>query len=152
MTAQNKVILVGRHVSDLPSEIEVISQENILWSLNREEAVSQLRALSDKAQAENAKILLQNVPGVLASAMMWLASFGGGTMPIVGVGVIISVPGPRLAGVSKAFVTEFGPDADVVAQAASFANGRAKTAVVDNSVTVTVDPVSEFKFSHIEWF
>lgn len=73
------------------------------------------------------------------------------------VGVVISEPGERLAGVSKTFNVAH-PDADynnalpyIAQDAVLFANQRAKTVVEGNDLIVTVDPVTPFVYKGIEW-
>ena len=80
-------------------------------------------------------------------------------------GVIISVPGPRTAGVVTEYITA---ETSLLVKALKDANGRAKieivserraeydsesesAALINATVRLTVDPVTEFKFDHIEW-
>lgn len=152
-----RVVLVGRHVSDLPANIEVVATENILWATDFATCWQQVLDLLTRAQtAGAAKVLLQNVPGIL-SAVLIRAAYDEKNAPSR-FGVIISQPGPRLAGVSETFVFPFLADytgeriEQTAARAVTFANGRAKVSVGDNTLTVTVDPVAAFVFDHIEWF
>lgn len=67
-------------------------------------------------------------------------------------GVIISVPGERAAGIevrSHQFADEFG--AEEAARIVNAANGRVAAAQSGGVVSFTVDPVTPFVFSHIEW-
>jgi hypothetical protein len=139
-----KAILVGRHNAvDLP--FEIAEQRNIEWSIDRAMCVQQFKQLCEDALVKGWVIVLQNIPGILAAAMSDVYT----SVPI---GVMISVPGPRVAGVTKTFVTEFIPDALVVIDAVKFANGRAVVEHDDvTAVRVTVDPVAPYVFSHIEW-
>jgi hypothetical protein len=166
-----KAIIVGRHTSDLGSEaenFEIVGNENVMFSLVRSEAVQQLEQLFATAQSVGAEaILLQNVPAILAAALLDEQAKAGGQLPFR-IGLIISVPGPRQAGVSEQFLVwasqstnELGtPDVAAVEAAEAavrFANGRAKiersSEPVDGDwvLTITVDPVPQFQFSHIEW-
>lgn len=141
---KRRVILVGRHVSDLPERIEVVSQENILWATNFYEAQRQFQELMLRADKAQAGILFQNVPGILAAVLLR-------TPCDIQLGVIISIPGERQAGVSKSWQIA-AEDAAIVESAVTFANGRAKVEIDGATVTVTVDPVTPFVLSHVEWF
>lgn len=146
----NKVVLVGRHTpTGMPEDIVVSRQENILWSLNRDECRAQFDALAKSLEAGE-KILLQNVPGILSAVLVADARRGEER---VEVGVIISVPGERKAGVvmrSPQFADAHG--ADAAEALIKHVNARAKVERDNDTLTVTVDPVPEFIFSHIEWF
>lgn len=142
-----RVILVGRHTPvGMGQEIEVVAQENILWSLNAQECAKQWQNLVHQAQGKNAAILLQNIPGILGIVMLRLVDYG-----MVKIGVIISVPGERKANAKKRFGFGDGYDAVEARDAIKYANARAQVEFVGNDIEVTVDPVPEFVFSHIEW-
>jgi hypothetical protein len=149
-----KAIIVGRHTPDLGSQaenFEIVGNENIMFSLNRAEAVEQLEKLFATARGADAEvILLQNVPAILAAALLDEQSKAGGQLPFR-MGLIISVPGPRQAGVVRKFELFSAWVARRAAEAILFANGRAKTNIEGATLTVTVDPVAEFNFDHIEW-
>lgn len=170
--AKTKTLVVGRHGVDLGAEAEkyeVVANEAVTFALKREEVKSQVRDLEAKATAADAQvILLQNVPGVLASALVSYATSDEDFFRLSPVrwGIIISVPGERQAGVvtehefpvdpDAAMGFAFAQSAAMVAEAAvKAANGRAKTERIEigSKVTlrVTVDPVAAFLFSHIEW-
>lgn len=139
-----KVTLIGRHVSEPMPGVEIAEQVNVEWPLDLGECRAKLREVFSAAQAPN--LLLQNVPGILAAALFAERDIFAGR----GLGIIISVPGPRLAGVTKSWPVE-AEGAAVVEAAVAHANGRARVTVGDSTVTVTVDPVSPFRFDHIEW-
>jgi len=157
---KQNVVLVGRHMSVLPPEVRVISQENITWALTRQECQEQLGVLIAQAREIKCGILFQNIPGTLMCAIV---SQGTSTVPM---GVIISVPGPRSANIAKSWMLPAAVYADgsgkgadevreMIQEVVTHTNGRAKFAPsapgeVDG-FTVTVDPVTEFQFSHIEW-
>ena len=160
------VILVGRHASDLPAYVQVMKQENIQWSLNADECRQQLTALLDQAKKLQFGVLFQNIPGILMATMTRYLNGRQGQGYDIHVGIIISVPGPRLASVSKLWTMPASVYADgsglgademraIVQQVVAHANGRAKFETSGtgepDGFTVTVDPVSEFKFDHIEW-
>lgn len=163
------VFIVGRHTPDLgDSPVFIVGSAAPTFSLNRAEVARQLIEIEHAANAAGAKhILLQNVPAAVAGALI---AHLGRTMSQWG--VVVSVPGERQAGVSKTFKFEADPDGvdpwaraeqavKMVEQAVKFVNARATTVVAlpgrgygDNyisSITVTVDPVTPFVFSHIEW-
>lgn len=184
MSSKIKVILIGRHVSDLPANIEVIEQRNITWALDAQECGKQWSVLGSEAYNLGAALLLQNVPGVLAVSIARNERLAVEyeTTHNPKWGVIVSVPGPRSAGVelSKTFAIPSDSNADwfqpaggtfgfskfegmeKAEQLVRHANGRAKiekTVTLDEysegersaTLSVTVDPIAEFKFSHIEW-
>lgn len=154
------VFLVGRHTAVLPAEVQVVEQQNITWALTRQECQEQLGALIAQAREMKCGILFQNIPGTLMCAIV---SQGTVDVPM---GVIISVPGARAANVVKSWMLPAAVYADgsgkaadevreMIQEVVTHTNGRAKFAPsapgeVDG-FTVTVDPVTEFQFSHIEW-
>jgi len=163
---KTKVILIGRHLSDLPTDIEVIEQRNVTWALDAQECGKQWAMLGREAYDMEAALLLQNVPAVLAVAITRgerLAVEYETINPKWG--VIISVPGLRTAGVVTEYITA---EPSLLVKALKDANGRAKVEIVSErraeydsesesaalisaTVRLTVDPVTEFKFDHIEW-
>ncbi len=169
MTQQNKAILVGRHNPDLGSEtenFEIVGRENVMFSLKKAEAIAQLYELQSKAVSLGAKVILfQNTPAVMTAALLQMQRDEGNQLGFQ-YAVIVSVPGPREADVSRQFKVwaspnEFGGGDIAAVEAAEaavrFANGSAKLSrsvkPVDEDwiLTVTVDPVTKFVFSHIEW-
>ena len=67
-----KALIVGRHIPDLgDSKIEVVGQENIMFSLDRIETASQVRGLADSARKVGAEVvLLQNAPMIVVAALL----------------------------------------------------------------------------------
>jgi hypothetical protein len=166
-----RVYVIGRHTAaGLPQEYEVIGGEAVNFSLNRHDALSQYLEQKNKALAAGAEALvLQNVPGILAAALMLLVDGDWGlSSGKLRVGVIVSKPGPRLANVVNVFNFLSEEDARAAAKAVAFANARAKIQIEQSlipapegpdyadqqtgwNVKVTVDPVVAFEFDHIEW-
>lgn len=155
MSEKIRVVVVGRHAPDLgkdAEEFEIVKCENVTFSLKRDECRAQLLALVKDAGALDARVLLQNTPGVVTAALSDIIG--------IGIGVIISVPGPRQAGVTETFnagndymaglpASEIGAE---LIRAVAFANARAKCEKYgDCGIRVTVDPVPLFVYSHIEW-
>lgn len=151
-----RVVLVGRHTpKDLPAGVEVIEQQNVEFALSVGECTKQLHSLEERASLNNAAILFQNTPTILSVVLVrQMAEIASGApVPNIPKAVIISVPGPRLAGVEEVFTfNDLYSDAHDAQRAVLFANSRAKTHLDMGVLTVTVDPVSPFVFSHIEWF
>lgn len=155
-------LLIGRHTPDLGSEAEnwnIVGSENVMFSLKKAEAIAQLYELQNKAAALGATVILfQNTPTVVTSALLQMQRDEGNHLGFK-YAAIVSVPGPREADVEKSFEfsladIEGQPNGWVTAtaeQAAKFANGRARTSIEGNVLKVTVDPVTKFVFSHIEW-
>lgn len=141
------VILVGRHTGDLPENINIVEQKAITWSVNPLILGDQWRDLVNEAQAKNCRILLQNVPGVLAT--IFLSQEFDCPVPI---GVVISVAGERLAGVEEVWSYDFTRERDYAIQLAKTMNPRAKIEIIDHwSFKTTIDPVNPFVFNRIEW-
>lgn len=146
-----KVILIGRHApTGLPPDLEIVRQENISWPATAQECIADLLRLVEQARRDDMRILFQAVPGQLAAALCDLRDVVRGRA-----GIVVSVPGPRPAGVTLRYVVPASV-AGTLADAVRHANGRAvvtTTAADDGmtAVTVTVDPVAPFQFSHIEW-
>lgn len=145
-----KVLIVGRHTPDFggrASEFEVVGQENVMFPTDKTGCLAALKELETKAAALEAAVLLQNVPAVLACALIELVRSGVTTK----IGVIVSVPGPRQANLERTWEFASYPDAMATAAAITFANARAKTEVNGSTLKVVVDPVAQFVFSHVEW-
>lgn len=151
-----KVLVVGRHAPELPDEYQVVGQENFMFALDSERVRPQILLLVKKAKDTGAEaVLFQNTPGQVTAALIALAleKWGDFDTPL---GVIITVPGPREAGKQARYIT---PDPTALTDAVGFVNARAKIDL-DRSclygdgyqVTVTVDPIARFEFSHVEWF
>lgn len=147
----NRVILVGRHTSDLPASIEVVRQDNVMWSLDFDECAAQWRALYTEACEQNVRILLQNVPSILAAV---LVSERWGQYDLR-TGVVIAVPGPRVAALEHSEGFDDAGDQAAAERLIKHANGRAKIEWVGSAkawLKVTVDPVTPFVFHSIRWF
>lgn len=157
MTEKIRVVVVGRHAPDLgkdAEEFEIVKCENVTFSLKRDECKAQLLALAKDAVSLDASVLLQNTPGVVACALSDIVRVRTDSENLYGgieIGVIISVPGPRQAGVTKSILFHNADDAAQAVQAVGFANARANTSTDGEMLTVTVDPVTPFVYSHIEW-
>lgn len=142
-----KAILVGRHDAQDNMGYDEIVPKNILFSLIAEDIDQQVCDLIDEAIEQDADIILQNVPTVLAGALLRYPDFASCPVRIFG---IVSKPGPRASGVSESFVFDDPADAEKAARAVKHANGRAKVEVSGHIVTVTVDPVPQFEFVRLE--
>lgn len=150
------VILVGRHTGPEMPGVRVVETRNIEWSLDPatlDKQVAELFAAA-RERGEDVRVLFQNIPAVLFPALFFKRD-GETTF-----GVIVSKPGPRAAGVAKTF--DFSPLnmqgglpednlAQMGAEVARHANGRAKVEVNGAELTVTVDPVTPFEFVRIDW-
>jgi hypothetical protein len=155
MNKQMKVFVVGRHKPDFGDEkIEVMGQESATFPVTADECKNMIEALAAGAARAGADALIfQGMPGQVAAALVRMALQPMQNTP-VRVGIVISVPGPRPAGVEKELVCTDGnyfSNAEEVAEVIRFANPRAKVDVSPQGVTVTVDPPMRFEFSHIEW-
>jgi hypothetical protein len=152
------VVIVGRHIQGEIPGCKVVAQRNIEWETDPSECYQQLLELQVEIEREfglEAGIVFQNVPAILATQLVLLASVKGHMQNDFRpneMGVVISVPGPRVAGVTESFQFSSSEEAGNVAKAIQFANGRAKVLVEGSSVTVTVDPVSPFVMKGVEWF
>lgn len=146
----DKAILVGRHTNTHDMGFEIIDQKNILWSTDVNQCMTQLKQLIKEAQAANVSVLLQNTPAILSVAIARLMPENPNDWPPLG--VIVSVVFERKSNqVGKFNFIEYD-DVLTATEAVKSANSRAKIETEGFSVTITVDPVPEFSFSHIEWF
>ena len=150
-----RVLLVGRHASEPMPGVEVVATKNVEWPTTGTLVVKmRLRALIEEARelGEDVYVLFQNAPAVLYPALKTMEPFKHG--------VIVSEPGPRLAGVEKrvrvcARDPETGAElynfADEIEAIVKHANGRAKVVRDGDELVVTVDPVAPFKFVRVDW-
>ena len=147
-----KVIIVGRHAPDFGDKadgFEVVSQENVEFPTNVEGTIAELRRLRALAAEKGAEaLLLQNTPVIVTAALVKMAAAGDSGLKV---GAIVSIPGPRAADVVREFKLFGGWMANRAAEAIKFVNARARTEVTGSTLKVTVDPVSKFVFSHVEW-
>lgn len=146
-----RILVVGRHVGQLPSEFEVVEQQSISFNLDFMECAAQVQELFARAAMLDAVPVFQNTPGILAAVLSQVSGKWG---------VIVSVPGERKAGVTKVFdfgmpqeVASFYGMAGIAEEVVKFVNARAHTTVNENfeKLMVTVDPIPEFVFDHIEF-
>ena len=156
-----KVLLVGRHTpSDMP-KIEVVRTQNILFSALAEECEVQFQDLFDNLEPEIEGVLFQTLPNQAWVALTYLLmkekdsltkvlNFFTKKKNLPKIGFVVSTPGPRQAGIQKEF-SGSESEMNVVKDFVKFANGNAKVEVANGKIVVTVDPISKFNFSHIEW-
>ncbi len=162
-----KAIIIGRHAGEVPG-IEVFETRAVTFPATATECRPVIENLIAEAKAQGAAVLFQNTPGQVAVALAQIAvnhasHYHALSMepPPMGVGVVISVPGPRPGKVSAIFtlddpMTLDQASAHMIATAqgiARFANPRAVVVSEEpGTVTVSVDgPPMPFEFSHIEW-
>jgi len=141
-----KALVVGRHTDAIPG-VEIVELRAITFPAKTEDCVPILCALWKEVEEKGIKLLFQNLPGQVGVAC---ANIMRGNPPL-SIGVIVSVPGPRHAGVESSAEFDNGDAATKAADLIKFANPRSKVAVVGNTVNVTADPPMVFCFSHIEW-
>lgn len=150
-----KVYLVGRHTPDFGElDIDIVLQENVTFPKT---GIATYKSLVDlvniAARSGVDALLFQNSPAQLTKALVKAArEFPDSPVRI---GIVVSVPGERQAGVQKTFQFTDGNYADCTDEAVRLAktvNPRAKVqAWGDGTVEITVDPPMRFEFSHIEW-
>lgn len=144
MKEKMKVLLVGRHSGEIPG-VEVVEQVSPTYPADLLGTAAVLKSLLEKADGlgTDVKLLFQNVPGQLAVA---LANTNLYPMSTDRVGVIVSTPGKREAGVRLQF-----PGMGNAERAVKFANPNAKTEIMDGDLIVTVDPPMKFNLNRIIW-
>lgn len=136
-------ILVGRHTGSTNiGGYEIAEQRNILWDTKG--CDTQWATLQNEAQSMGMGILLQNAPGILVGAMI-RQGFQ------VNTGIIVSEMVTRESNVSKTFPFVDGREVGLAIELTKFVNGRAKAVADVAGLVVTVDPVKDFVFDHIEW-
>lgn len=151
------IVLVGRHaIKDGEyGDIKVVEQRDIVWSLDITDVRRQLRDLFQCARNQQADILFQNAPGILAAALINYAVRGmlGDDAPMVG--FVVQKTTPEMRSAEQVFDYPDEETALLAEAAVIFANGRAETSVDGiggGRYTLTVKSVTPaFKMSHIEW-
>lgn len=144
-----KAILVGRHDADNKMGYDEITPRNVLFHLDPIEIDDQLVSLIDEAEAENADLVFQNVPAVLAGALLRYQMHADCPVRVF---AVVSKPGPRVAGVTQSFAFHERSTALMAAEAIRYVNSRASVTMDDTETTVlvSVDPVSPFEFVRLE--
>ena len=155
---EQKIIIIGRHTPDLgkmAGQFEIVETRNIQFPARASDCSALLGVLYTDAGRVGAAVLFQAVPGQLAIALARTSTFPLGNARV---GVIVSKPGPREAGLVQNFDFRCSglddPDyeaAERAAKAVRFANPNAKIARGEYDISITVDPPARFIFSHIEW-
>lgn len=145
-----KALVVGRHAGEIP-DVEIIDQRNVNFALDVKTVQQQLDELEAAAAERGCVLVFQNIPGIVAAALLRRAPFS------VRAGVIVSrQPEVRPAGISRTWAFE-GDGWTEAEEIVAFVNSRAQVQVTEVTpyiaeVTITVDPVIRFEFDHIEWF
>lgn len=154
--SKTKILLIGRHVADLPEQYQVVEQRNITFPATAAQCVPIIRQLEAEALSLDARLLLQNTPGQVAMALCEIirsehgyAGFGGN------IGVIISHPAEALPALQRTF-NFWGQCSDSLQGEATMAilhaNPRARVTHETNGLTIVeVEQPRPFAFSHIEW-
>lgn len=147
-----KAIVVGRHAGEIPG-VEIVEQRAVTWPVDSTGCVPVLEGMFADANAADAALIFQNTPGQVAAALVRNCTDRAQNAPTpwawAGVGIIVSIPGPRPGKVTESFCSG---DIQPVFDAVRFANPRAETGWSGETITVTVDgPPMPFVFSHIEW-
>lgn len=152
-----RAVVVGRHAPDFGNlGVEVTSQEAVTFPAKSTDCESILVGLMQKAADADAALILQNAPAQVAAAFVRLFA-DREALPTDAVGIIVSVPGDRPAGVTHKlgglwndeYQHDFAEDAGALVLAV---NPRAKVTYPEHGyIEVTVDPPMPFIFSHIEW-
>jgi len=170
-----KAYIIGRHEPNLGDEadkIKVVGQEAITFASDSTECIRQLcKARFEAGRAGAHVLLLQNTPGQVTAALVYMASelfvdpdyksaeFDFGDEHVYPrIGVIISKPGERPAGVKTSISVENSSDLGAVICAIKTANPRAKIEEWEPDefgyvmgLDIIVDPPMRFEFDHIEW-
>lgn len=161
---EHEAVIVGRHTPEgLPQNIRIHRQFDITWSTDAGECARQWQELREEVKnlpqyQPGMKIILQNVPAILAAVLLKTPGVARG------VGIIVSKPGERKAGVEKIYrfaemaensYTSAVSDARAAERLVKEVNPRAKTSVegddLNAKLIVTMDPPTPFVFDHIEW-
>lgn len=153
-----KAIVIGRHAGELP-DIEIVAQESVTFALDLATCNVQIAEIINNAKRNNLDaVIFQNTPGIVAACLVRAAcTMSDEWLPVsknaeLKIGVIVSKPGERTAGVSMTFEFQDLANCQEAASAVRFANGRAKIVQDDETdLIVTVDLVTPFVFDHIEW-
>lgn len=152
-----RALVIGRHAGDLPG-VEIVDTRPVQFPATAYECFSYLAPIMDECYQNDWSLIFQAVPGQLAVALAWIREavvLGEPDVPEIPIGIVISKPAPRPAGVQIDIPVNdgnmFSNEREVVA-AIKALNPNAK---IDDSragwITVVVDPPMKFEFSHIEW-
>jgi hypothetical protein len=147
----NKAIVIGRHAGDVPG-FEVIERRNINFPATADECVVVLEELFQETFEKQAALLFQAIPGQLAAGLTRIAARNVPTH--ISVGVIVSQPGERPAGVVYEFdhsVFDYGMNGTNIEHYMSAVVKHCNPNAKVSGNKVTVDPPMPFVFSHIEW-
>jgi len=141
-----KALVIGRHTDAIPG-VEIVELRPVTFPGTADECAAVIRALWKEVEGRGVKLLFQNLPGQVGVALARLMRDN----PPLSAGVVISVPGERLAGVSQSESFAEHWDMTSAEKLVKFANPRANVTSEGNTITVTADPPMRFIFSHIEW-
>ena len=145
--SKKRFILVGRHAPDGLVElgIEVVEQRAVVFPPDGVEAWCVFVQLVNYAHANNAGVLLQNIPAPLGEALMKHAAAELG----VPVGIVVSEPGKRPPESEQKFEFPDAPSASLAADMLAWANPLAKVEASGDVVTVRVASPMRFMLHHV---
>lgn len=147
--ALTRALVIGRHAGAIPG-IEVVESRPVTFPARAQDCCDVLGGLYREARERGLVLLFQAVPGQVAVALH--RSMGGCGCAV---GVVVSKPGPRPAGVTHIIncaCSDMLENSHEVAAFVQKVNPQAKVEVDGAIVSVTVDAPMRFEFSHIEWF
>lgn len=168
-----KAIIVGSDSPDMGQDIEIVEQRAVTFPGTAAECQSVVRGLIRDAEAADAALIFQTVPGQVAACLAREyfdtreVCLGETVWPSYGIGIIISLPGPRPGKVREVYA--ISPDSYYEFEhAVKSSNPRATVGYAPydemdvrgnvgyspniQPVYVEVDgPPMPFVFSHIEW-
>jgi|WetSurMetagenome_2_1015567.scaffolds.fasta_scaffold190489_2 hypothetical protein len=157
--AKVRALVIGRHAGEIPG-VDVMEARSVVFVADSASAAKQLFSILQEAKQRGLAVLLQNVPGVLARAIVDYAIYqencddsehGNSAAKLPALGVIVSVPGERQSGITMDARFEDIHSAQQAEDLVRFSNPNVKIVSTDLGFRVTVDPPMKFCFSHIEW-
>lgn len=151
MTETINALLIGRHTgAELPG-VNVVEQRDVFWDMDKNECRAQWRELLDEVRyrPDNVNaIVLQNVPGILASVLATGRMADGD--PVVG--IVIQDSKPEMRREQRDFPFQQDHALMQAANAVKFANGRAEVEADFAELNLVVGcSIPQFKLHHIEW-
>lgn len=109
--APKKAVVIGRHAGEIPG-YEIVETRNVVWPATSQECILAVVALLEEVKALGwPAIILQNVPGQLAAALILMQSHESGEEGdgshfwSSGSPIFVVVSKPAQAGEAKTFIT-----------------------------------------------
>lgn len=149
MTETINALLIGRHTdAELPG-VNVVEQRDVFWDMDKDECRIQWHEIirEVKKRDDVDAVVLQNVPGILASVLAT-----GNVTSDPRIGFVIQDSKPEMRREQRDFPFQQDDALMQAANAVKFANGRAEVETDFAELNLIVGcSTPQFKLHHIEW-